>query len=147
MSQPSDKQYFDDPFEEADREIPLEETTDFSFAEPTHTEEEWQWALFSHMAGFGGFVIPFGSVLGPLVLWSMKKEQMPLVDTHGKRALNFNLTVILAALVCIPLIFVFVGIFLLIALGLIQLIATVMAVIAVSQHKDYRYPFSIRFLK
>ncbi len=147
MSQSPEKPFFDDPFEDREQSVSQEATFDLDTQDDQHTDEEWQWAMLTHLAGFGGFVIPFGSILGPLIIWSMKKKQMPFVDTHGKRAVNFNLTVMLAALISIPLMFIVVGIFTLIATGILWFVFTLMAVFAVSQRKDYQYPFSIRFIK
>jgi hypothetical protein len=48
------------------------------------------WAMFVHLAGFGGIVVPaIGSVLGPLIIWLIKKDQFPFVNEQGKEALNF----------------------------------------------------------
>lgn len=144
MSSHEKSPYFEDPFQET----PVEPSSLNIEVNPIDAgEEDWQWAMFTHLAGFVGYVVPFGSLIGPIVVWSMKKDSMPLVDTHGKRAINFHLTLAILLLISIPLIFVVIGIFMLFAVLAIQFIFTLLATIAVSQRKDYTYPFSFKFLK
>ena len=76
---------------------------------PAQTKEVRQWAMLCHFAAFLGLVFPFGSVLGPLILWQVKKDMDPLIDDQGKEALNFQLTVAIAWLVCFVLGFVIIG--------------------------------------
>lgn len=43
-----------------------------------------QWAMFAHLAALSGYVgLPFGNIIGPLVVWLMKKDQYPFVDDQG----------------------------------------------------------------
>ncbi|MDQ6646589.1 MAG: DUF4870 domain-containing protein, partial [Pseudomonadota bacterium] len=71
--------------------------------------EERQWAMFAHLSALIGLVIPLGDILGPLVIWLIKKDTIPRVDDQGKEALNFNITVAIAALVGWILMFVLIG--------------------------------------
>ena len=112
------------------------------------SKEEQNWAMICHLSALAGFLIPFGNLIGPLVVWLIKRTEMPLVDTHGKRALNFQITVTIAALVCIPLMFLLIGIPLVIAIGVGALILTIIAVVKVSNGElDYKYPWSLQLLK
>jgi len=85
--------------------------------------------------------------VGPLILWLVKRGQSKFVDHHGKEALNFLITVVLAQLICIPLMLIFVGFFLLIGIGIGALVCLVLAAVAANNGEYYRYPVSIRFLK
>jgi uncharacterized protein len=105
--------------------------------------EEKQWALFAHLAALIGFVIPFGNVAGPLVVWLIKKDTMPFVDDQGKEALNFQITVFIAALVC----FVLIGIVLIFIVGLAALVLTIIGGIKANEGQRYRYPLTIRLIK
>jgi uncharacterized Tic20 family protein len=42
------------------------------------------WAMLCHLSALSGFIIPFGSLIGPLVVWQIKKNQYPIVDDQGK---------------------------------------------------------------
>jgi uncharacterized Tic20 family protein len=54
-----------------------------------------QWNMWCHLSALAGLLVPFGSVIGPLVVWQMKKAEIPSVEVHGKAALNFQLTVLI----------------------------------------------------
>jgi uncharacterized Tic20 family protein len=101
-----------------------------------------------HLIALCGFVIPFGNVLGPLVLWLIKKDSMPLVDRHGKEALNFQITVLIAAIASALLMFILIGFVLLIVVGIGALVLTIMAAVKVANGElDYKYPFALRLIK
>jgi len=106
-----------------------------------------QWGLFTHLSSLIGFVIPFGNVLGPLILWQVKKNEMPFIDDQGKEALNFNITVAIAAIASGLLMFVLVGFLLLPIVGIAWLVLTVIAAIKANNGEAYRYPFALRLVK
>jgi uncharacterized protein len=106
-----------------------------------------QWAMFAHLAGLAGYIIPFGSILGPLIIWQIKKNEFPFVDDQGKEALNFQITVAIAAVVCFVLMFVLIGLLLLPVLLIGDLVFIILAAIAANNGQAYRYPISIRLVK
>ena len=103
-------------------------------------------AMLCHLSSFSGFIIPFGNILGPLLIWLLKKESSSFVDDQGREAINFNITVMLAYIVSGILTLVLIGIFLLIVVFLIDVILTIIATIKANEGQAYRYPFNIRFL-
>jgi uncharacterized Tic20 family protein len=111
------------------------------------TNEERQWGLFAHLSALSGFVIPFGSVLGPLIVWQVKKNEMPFVDDQGKEALNFQITVFLAILVCLVLTVVLIGFLLLPLVALTALVFSIIGGIKANEGVAYRYPFALRLIK
>src|SRR5882762_7660874 len=84
----------------------------------TPSAEEKQWALFAHLSALIGYIIPFGSIIGPLIIWQIKKNEMPFVDDQGKEALNFQITVALAVLGCFVLMLVLIGFLLIWIVGI-----------------------------
>ena len=56
-------------------------------------------ATFIHLSTFSRFVIPFGNFIGPLVLWSVNKDKSEFIDAHGKQAINFQISILLYALI------------------------------------------------
>jgi uncharacterized Tic20 family protein len=56
-------------------------------------------ATFIHLSTFSRFIIPFGNFIGPIVLWIANKEKSEFVDTHGKQAINFQISILLYALI------------------------------------------------
>jgi uncharacterized protein len=109
--------------------------------------EEKQWALFAHLSALVGYIIPFGSILGPLIIWQIKKNEMPFVDDQGKEALNFQISVAIAAVVCIILIFILIGIFMLWILAIVDLVFIIIAAISANNGQAYRYPINLRLIK
>lgn len=111
------------------------------------SSEEKQWAMFAHLSQLLGFVIPFGSILAPLVIWLIKRNEMPFVDDQGKEVINFQITVFIAAIVSGLLTLVLIGILMLIVLGIAWLVLTVMAAIKANNGETYRYPYILRLVK
>jgi uncharacterized Tic20 family protein len=112
------------------------------------------WAMACHLLGLAGyFGNGIGSIVAPLILWLVKKDELPIVDRHGKEALNFNISVTLYALALVLIMFVTLGVGALIAipalivLGLFHLIATIIAAIKANQGEDFRYPLTLRLIK
>jgi uncharacterized Tic20 family protein len=103
--------------------------------------------MLAHLAAFAGFLVPFGNVFAPLVVWLMKREQSEFVADQGKEALNFNITVLIGAALCGVLVFVFIGILLGVALFVFWLALTIIAGIKAGEGHRYRYPFALRLVK
>lgn len=99
------------------------------------------WAMLCHLlAIFTGF-------LAPLIIWLIKKDEEPFVDEHGKEALNFQITVFIASFVSGILTMVCVGVFMLLAVAIANIIFCILATVKANKGQPYRYPVSIRFIK
>ncbi|MFK9006407.1 DUF4870 domain-containing protein [Pseudomonas pergaminensis] len=114
---------------------------------PTPSYEVRQGAMLCHLAAFLGFVFPFGSVVGPLILWQMKKEVDPFIDDQGKEALNFQISVAIAWIACIVLAFAVIGFFLMVALAIATVVLTIIGSIKANKGIVYRYPLTWRLIK
>lgn len=121
--------------------------TDELEATGTTDKDERTWGMLCHLLAFSGYLIPFGSVLGPLVIWMLKKDEMPFVDDQGKESLNFQLTMLIAVIVSAILCFVLIGFLLLGVLIIFQIVVIIMAAIKANDGVKYRYPYTIRFIK
>lgn len=123
-------------------------------APPSGDAQARQWNMFCHLAALAGFVFPFGNILGPLIVWQIKKNEIPSVDEHGRAALNFQITVAIATLACAILGFIgmflcFVGIIFFFAAMAIWLGAVVLAIMAgikANNGETYKYPFSLKIV-
>lgn len=104
-------------------------------------------AMLCHLSALAMFIIPFGSILGPLIVWLTKKDQYPEVDRQGKDALNFQLSLMLYAFVAGILVILLVGFVLLIALGVLNLVVIIVASVKSKNGERYEYPFAIRFIQ
>lgn len=121
---------------------------------PNPESQARTWNMLCHLSALAGFVIPFGHLLGPLIVWQIKKNEFPSVDVHGKAALNFQITVTIAVFVgaFITAILSFIGIgFLLfplvMLLGLVGLILAIIAGIKANNGEEYKYPYSFELVK
>jgi len=111
-------------------------------------KQERLWGMFCHLASLVAFIgIPFGNIIGPLVVWLVKKNEMPFVDAQGKESLNFQISMSLYLLVASVLCLLVIGIPLLIALAITDLVLVIIASIKISNGETFQYPLTIRFLK
>ncbi len=111
------------------------------------SKEEANWGMFCHLSGLAGLFFPFGNIIGPAVIYAMKKDEFEFVDDQGKEALNFQITMSLALLISGLLVLVLIGIVLLAVVGLYAIVMTIIGAIKASEGERYRYPFTIRFIK
>jgi uncharacterized Tic20 family protein len=116
-------------------------------AELEQNKDARTWGMFCHLTALAGFIIPFGNIIGPLVIWLIKKNDHPFVDDQGKESLNFQVTVTIAALIAGALICVFVGIILLPLVGILAVVFAIIAALKANEGKRYRYPFALRLIK
>ena len=107
-----------------------------------------KWASLCHIIALVGLIgNGVGFVLGPLVVWLIKRDDDPFIDEQGKEALNFQITMFIAALVSLLLTVVVIGLFLVIAVGLVMVIFPIIAAVKTSNGEHFRYPFTIRFIR
>jgi uncharacterized protein len=107
---------------------------------------EKQWGMFAHLAAFAAFIIPLGNIVGPLIVYLIKKDEYEFVNDQGKEVLNFQITWTIAMIISAILIIAVVGIFMLIGFGIAWLILMIMGTVAASKGEYYRYPLSLRFI-
>ena len=115
-------------------------------AEIAVNKEERTWAMFAHLSAFVGHFIPFGHILGPLVIWMIKKNEMPFVNDQAKEALNFQITMTIYFIVAGLLCLVVIGIVLLPLVWLFDLIFTIIAAVKANDGVAYRYPGTLRLV-
>jgi uncharacterized Tic20 family protein len=111
------------------------------------------WNMLCHLSVLSGVFIPFGNILGPLLVWQIKKNEIPSVEAHGKAALNFQLTVLIVVVAggaaAVALSFFCVGFLLfpvIIGLALCGTIFAIIAGVKANDGKDYQYPYSFKLI-
>ncbi len=145
---------------------------------PPPSNRERVWATFCHLAALTPLPrIRLGFILGPLVVWLIKKDESPFVNRHGKAALNFQISMILYGVLLVGFAFLFltavlqpdrarvsserliVGpwgldvalaappFLLVVALGLFDLVCVIVGAVRANKGREYRYPFAIRFIR
>jgi uncharacterized protein len=96
--------------------------------------------VLMHVLGLVGFPI-----IGPLVIWLIKKDQSPYLDAQGREVLNFGVSMFIYSLVCMMLVFVIIGFLLIPIFGIAALVLSILGLIKASNGEVYRYPYIIRF--
>jgi uncharacterized Tic20 family protein len=110
-------------------------------AEPAPTQDEKNLALIMHVLSLVGF-----SLIGPLIVWLVKKDESAFIDAQGRELLNFQLIFLIYFLVSFVLCLVLVGFFLVGGLALASLILTIIGLIRATEGKIYRFPVTIKML-
>jgi uncharacterized protein len=110
------------------------------------SEQERTWALAAHVGSFLAAYLALG-FLCPLIVLLAKGNVSSFVRYHAVESLNFQITAAILTVVFAILVFVVIGIFLLIALGVAYVVLVIMATLAASRGQLYRYPVSLRLVK
>ncbi|MGE5399172.1 MAG: DUF4870 domain-containing protein [Ignavibacteriales bacterium] len=119
-----------------------------TFENASIEKESRLWGMLCHLSALSMFIgIPFGNVLGPLVIWLIKKDEFPFVNEQGKESLNFQISMTIYGFISIVLILLAVGILLIIFIVLADLVLVIIASVQTNDGKSYRYPMTIRFVK
>ena len=115
---------------------------------PTPDPEARKWAMFCHFAAFCWFLVPMvGNVIGPLIVWQLKRDTAVFVDDQGKEALNFQITFSLAMMICGVLAWVIIGFPLMMLVSVVALVLTIIAGVKANAGEPYRYPLCWRLIK
>lgn len=115
--------------------------------------EERTWAMLGHLSAFTAFITGIGCVLGPLIVWLIKRDTMPFAGEQAKEALNFNISMIIAfaALWLFTILTLGIGLLIAVPAGLALfvgwLVLTIMAAVKANAGEHYRYPFTLRLVK
>lgn len=119
----------------------------------TQSSDERLWAMIGHLSAFSAFVTGIGCIVGPLIVWLVKKDTLPFAADQAKEALNYNITVAIAFVALVLFSIITLGIGLVIAypvgvlLWLAWIVFTVIAAIKANEGVAYRYPFTLRLVK
>ena len=112
------------------------------------SREARKWAMICHIIALtGALANGIGYLLGPLIVWLIKKEDDPFIDEQGKEAINFQITMFIALFMSAFLILIGIGVFLLIAIGILMTVFPIIAAVKANDGEHYRYPLSYRFIK
>ena len=112
---------------------------------PMSPEAERTWMSAAHWSALVSAFVAL-AFIGPLIIMLTKGNESPRVRQQAVEALNFNLSVLIYAVVSAVLVLLLVGIFMLIALGILWLVCTIMGAVKAGNGEDYRYPLTIRMV-
>ncbi|MGP4042064.1 DUF4870 domain-containing protein [Gracilibacillus sp. D59] len=89
----------------------------------------------------------FTAIIGPLIIWMIKREESAFIDYHGKEYFNFFISFTIYAIVSGILVVVLIGMVLLPIVGIAAFILTLIALFKAFNGEEYRIPLVIRFIK
>ncbi len=130
-----------DPYELPPSPPPLDEV------DMSPSQDDRNLAIIAHLSGCAG-ILAGGLIgfLGPLIIYLMKKDTSPYVESQAKEALNFQITLLLIAVACGVLAAASCGVLfpLMFVPLVLQIAYGIIAAIAVRDGSHYRYPFNLR---
>jgi hypothetical protein len=112
------------------------------------SKEAQNWAMYTHLGGLIGSLltgVTFGGGLGALIFWLIKREESSFVDAHGREALNFQISMLIWAILTALLCFLLIGFLLIPVILIMSIVCPILAMGAASRGEHYRYPLTIRF--
>ena len=106
------------------------------------------WGMLCHLSAFSMLLgIPFGNVLGPLVVWLIKRHDYEFVETQGKASLNFEISITIYYLAGVVSLLALIGLLILPLLFILHIVLVVVASIKASNGESYQYPLTIKFIQ
>jgi uncharacterized protein len=113
---------------------------------PAPTRDECHWAMISHLSAMLMYLTLVGGFIAPLVIYILKRDEMPFVADQGRETLNFQITTLLALCVGGALMWVLIGFVLVPLILLFHFVVTIIATVRASEGVAYRYPLCLRLL-
>jgi hypothetical protein len=115
-------------------------------APATPGADERQWAMLAHMSAMLMYLTVIGGFIAPLIIWLLKRDEMPFVKDQGRETLNFQITTLLALCVGGLLAIVLIGFLIIGAVLLFHFVVTIIASVKASEGVAYRYPICWRVI-
>jgi uncharacterized Tic20 family protein len=110
-------------------------------------KETRTWAMLLHFSLLTGLAIPFAGLIAPIIIWQLKKEELPEIDAHGKMVLNFIISMLIYSVASVVLAFVFIGFILMLALAAIGIIFPIIGGIKANNGELWDYPLTLKLIK
>jgi uncharacterized Tic20 family protein len=103
------------------------------------------WSLILHLSQLGNFIIPLSGFIAPIVIWQLKKDEIPALDEHGRNVANWLLSALIYGFICGLLSLVVIGFFLGIALLVANIAFVIIGSVKANDGVAWKYPGAIRF--
>lgn len=120
-------------------------TTPYPVPPSATPEQVRQWSIILHLSQYAGFIIPFANLIAPIVIWQIKKDQMPELDIHGKRIVNWQISMLIYMAVSLVLSLILIGFLMMAILGILWLVFPLIGTIKASNGELWHYPLTIKF--
>ncbi len=113
-----------------------------------YEKKDYIWGMLCHLLALTlNIGIPFGNIIGPFIIWHIKREESGFIDQQGKESLNFQITLtiygVISGLLCLIFIgYIFIGI-----LYVANIVLVVTASLKVINGESYKYPLTIQLIR
>ncbi len=127
---------------------PNEPATDASATDPTAPDPELerrtrQWAMFIHFSVLASWLVPLAGVVVPVLLWQLKKDELPGIQPHAHIVLNWIVSSFVYAVICFLLLFIAIGALGFFILGLLTVIYSIVGGVKANDGELWPYPGTI----
>ncbi|MEM8639270.1 MAG: DUF4870 domain-containing protein [Cyanobacteria bacterium P01_G01_bin.54] len=114
---------------------------------PDQSQESRQWAMFLHFSQLSNFVIPLGGIIVPIVIWQLKKEELPGIDEHGRMVTNWIISSLIYGVVGAISSAVIVGFIILAVVFVCSIVFPIIGGLKANKGLFWKYPLTLEFLK
>ncbi|MBX3088240.1 MAG: DUF4870 domain-containing protein [Cryobacterium sp.] len=109
--------------------------------QPLNPSDEKLWSTLIHIGGI------FFNFLPALIGYIVFKDRGPFIRQHSGTALNFQLTLLVAYFVGVITVIILIGFLILFAVGIANVVFSILAAVAANKGEPYEYPLTIKFIK
>ena len=113
----------------------------------SHDSQTRQMALFLHLSQFLGYVVPIAGKIVPILIWQLKKNEMPGLDEHGKNVTNWIISMFIYAIISGILCLILIGFPMVLALIVMEIVFPIIGGIKANNGEVWKYPLAIPFFK
>jgi hypothetical protein len=106
-----------------------------------------EWSMYLHLSLLAGFAIPLAGFIAPIIIWQVKKDELPEVDVHGKIVTNWIISSLIYTVVSLFLVFLVIGIPCLVVLGILNIAYPIIGGLKANNGEVWHYPMTIRFIR
>jgi uncharacterized Tic20 family protein len=99
-----------------------------------------QWAMFIHFSMLAGWVIPLAGIVVPILLWQLKKDELPGIEPHAYVVMNWIVSSLVYAVICYVLLLVVIGVFGFFILGVLTVIYAIVGGVKANDGELWEYP-------
>jgi uncharacterized Tic20 family protein len=99
-----------------------------------------QWAMFIHFSILAGWIVPIAGLIVPILLWQIKKDELPGIVPHAHIVLNWIVTSLVYALISLVLSLVLIGFLGFIALAIATLVFAIIGGVKANEGEIWEYP-------
>ena len=108
--------------------------------------DEDTYCVVLHLSQFAGYTVPLAGLILPIIMWTTEKQNSEKIDMHGRVVMNWVISSVIYAIVFLILAFFFIGIPLLIGLGICAIVFPIIGAIKAGGNICWHYPMAINFL-